>query len=110
MPNIKEEAVVLDLFAGCGGLSLGCEKNLLFLIEAYHSSNPMNGERVSTLKQLVVDSGANVVYVTAFLHKREGLKHLKELAWETEVWFANEPEHMIHLNCCKFLKIYNKDT
>lgn len=86
------------------------EKNLLFLIEAYHSSNPMNGERVSTLKQLVVDSGANVVYVTAFLNKREGLKHLKELAWETEVWFANEPEHMIHLNGCKFLEIYNKDT
>ncbi len=91
-------------------VAYSCEKNLLFLIEAYHSSNPMNGERVSTLKQLVVDSGANVVYVTAFLNKREGLKHLKELAWETEVWFANEPEHMIHLNGCKFLEIYNKDT
>lgn len=86
------------------------EKNLLFLIEAYHSSNPMNGERVSTLKQLVVDSGANVVFVTAFLNKLEGLKHLKEIAWETEVWFANEPEHMIHLNGCKFLEIYKKDS
>lgn len=85
------------------------EKNLLFLIEAYHSSNPMNGERVSTLKQLVVDSGANVVFVTAFLNKLEGLKHLKEIAWETEVWFANEPEHMIHLNGCKFLKVYNSE-
>ena len=85
------------------------EKNLLFLIEAYHSSNPMNGERVSTLKQLVVDSGANVVFVTAFLNKLEGLKHLKEIAWETEVWFANEPEHMIHLNGFKFLKVYNSE-
>ena len=85
------------------------EKNLLFLIEAYHSSNPMNVERVSTLKQLVVDSGANVVFVTAFLNKLEGLKHLKEIAWETEVWFANEPEHMIHLNGCKFLKVYNSE-
>lgn len=85
------------------------EKNLLFFIEAYHSSNPMNSERVNTLKQLVVDSGANVVFVTAFLNKQEGLKHLKEIAWETEVWFANVPEHMIHLNGCKFLKVYNSE-
>ena len=83
------------------------KKNLLFLIEAYHSSNPMNSERVSSLKQLVADSGANVVFVTAFLSKSEGLKHLKEIAWETEVWFANEPEHMIHLNGCRFLKAYD---
>lgn len=85
------------------------EKNLLFFIEAYHSSNPMNSERVNTLKRLVVDSGANVVFVTAFLNKQEGLKHLKEIAWETEVWFANVPEHMIHLNGCKFLKVYNSE-
>lgn len=82
------------------------EKNLLFLIEAYHSSNPMNNERVRQLRQLVADSSANVVFVTAFLSKTEGLKHLKEIAWETEVWFANEPNHMLHLNGHKFLKIY----
>ena len=82
------------------------EKNLLFLIEAYHSSNPMNSERVSSLKQLVADCEANVVFVTAFLSKTEGLKHLKEIAWETEVWFANEPNHMMHLNGHKFLEIY----
>lgn len=82
------------------------EKNLLFLIEAYHSSNPMNDERVRQLKQLVSDCRANVVFVTAFLSKTEGLKHLKEIAWETEVWFANEPNHMMHLNGYKFLEIY----
>ena len=82
------------------------EKNLLFLIEAYHSSNPMNSERVSSLKQLVADCGANVVFVTAFLSKKEGLKHLKEIAWDTEVWFANEPEHMMHLNGYKFLEVH----
>ena len=82
------------------------EKNLLFLIEAYHSSNPMNNERVSSLKKLVADCGANVVFVTAFLSKTEGLKHLKEIAWETEVWFANEPNHMMHLNGHRFLEIH----
>lgn len=82
------------------------EKNLLFLIEAYHSSNPMNNERVNSLKHLVADCGANVVFVTAFLNKSEGLKYLKDIAWETEVWFANEPEHMMHLNGYKFLEIH----
>ena len=67
----------------------------------------MNVERVNSLKNLVADSGANVVYVTAFLNKEEGLNHLKEIAWETEVWVADEPEHMIHLNGCKFLEVYN---
>ena len=82
------------------------EKNLLFLIEAYHTSNPMNSERVTSLKQLVADCKANVVFITAFLSKTEGLKHLKEIAWETEVWFASEPEHMMHLNGSKFLEIH----
>ena len=53
------------------------KKNLLFLIEAYHSSNPINCERVSTLNQLVADCGADVVFVTAVLNKLEGIKHLK---------------------------------
>ena len=82
------------------------KKNLLFLIEAYHSSNPMNNERVSSLKKLVADCEANVVFVTAFLSKTEGLKHLKEIAWETEVWFADEPNHMMHLNGHKFLEVH----
>ena len=82
------------------------EKNLLFLIEAYHSSNPMSKERVGQLKHLVADCSADIVFVTAFLSKSEGLKHLKEIAWETEVWFASEPEHMMHLNGYKFLEIH----
>lgn len=82
------------------------EKNLLFLIEAYHSSNPMNNDRVKTLERLVSSSTAHVVFVTAFLTKAEGLRRLKDIAWETEVWFANEPEHMVHLNGSKFLEMY----
>ena len=82
------------------------KKNLLFLIEAYHSSNPMNNDRLRTLGGLVAGSSANVVFVTAFLSRREGMKHLKEIAWGTEVWFADEPEHMMHLNGYKFLEIH----
>ena len=81
-------------------------KNLLYLIEAYHSSNPMNIQRVRLLKRLVADCPANVVFVTAFLTKKESIQHLIEVAWETEVWFADEPEHMVHLNGHKFLEIH----
>ena len=82
------------------------EKNLLYLIEAYHSSNPMDDARLRTLKRLVGQSSANVVFVTAFLSKTIGLRNLSKIAWETEVWFANEPEHMMHLNGHKFLEIH----
>ncbi|MBR1489371.1 MAG: hypothetical protein IJ611_01540 [Bacteroidales bacterium] len=82
------------------------QKNLLFLIEAYHSSNPMDEGRLRLLKQLVEHCDANVVFVTAFLSKSIGLKNLSRIAWETEVWFADEPEHMVHLNGHKFLKVY----
>lgn len=85
------------------------EENLLFLIEAYVTSNPINKERLKLLRRLVEKSTANVVFITAFLSKREGLRHLGEIAWETEVWFANEPEHMMHLNGYKFLKIYKQE-
>lgn len=83
------------------------QKNLLFLIEAYHSSNPMNQQRVNQLRRLTGKCPAEVVLVTAFLTRTDGMRHLKEVAWETEVWFANEPEHMIHLNGHKFLEIHN---
>ena len=66
----------------------------------------MSKERVGQLKLLVADCSADIVFVTAFLSKSEGLKHLKEIAWETEVWFASEPEHMMHLNGYKFLEIH----
>lgn len=87
-------------------VAFSSEKNLLFLIEAYHSSNPMDEERVRSLKQLVGGCSANVVFVTAFLTKNIGLRNLMKIAWETEVWFANEPEHMMHLNGHKFLEIH----
>lgn len=82
------------------------EKNLLYLIEAYHSSNPMDEDRLRSLKHLVEKCSANVVFVTAFLSKSIGLRNLSKIAWETEVWFANEPEHMMHLNGYKFLEIH----
>ena len=82
------------------------EKNLLFLIEAYNTSGPMDQSRVLKLKTLLKECTAHAVFITAFLNTKEFLKLFSKMAWETEVWIADNPEHMVHLNGCKFLEVY----
>lgn len=82
------------------------EKNLLFLIEAVANSGPMNESRISALKHLLRDCTANIVFFTAFLGMKEFRKHLVQIAWETEVWIADIPHHLVHFNGSKFLEIY----
>ncbi|PMN59509.1 BsuBI/PstI family type II restriction endonuclease [Vibrio lentus] len=80
------------------------DKNWLYLIEAVHSSNPLNPERCIELKRTVLkDCKSGIVFVTAFLSRSDFAKWLTSIAWETEVWLADKPEHMIHFNGDKFL-------
>lgn len=81
-------------------------KNLVFLIEAVHSSGPMSEVRVRKLTRQLGDCMANVVFVTAFLSKKEFRKWLADIAWETEVWLADSPDHMVHFNGFKFLEMH----
>ena len=46
---------------------------------------------------------AGKIFVTAFLDFKTYKKFAEELAWETEVWIAEMPEHMIHLNGDRFM-------
>ena len=43
------------------------------------------------------------IYVTAFLDRETFRKFSHDIAFETEVWIANRPEHMIHYNGDRFL-------
>lgn len=81
------------------------EKNLLFLIEAV-SAGPMSEIRVRKLKKQMEKCTAIPIFVTTFLSKKEFRKWVTEIAWETEVWIADSPEHMIHFNGYKFLEIH----
>ncbi|WP_336797390.1 BsuBI/PstI family type II restriction endonuclease [Erwinia aphidicola] len=84
------------------------EKKWIYLIEAVHSSNPLNAERCIELKRTVLkDCPYGVVFVTAFLTRKDFAKWMPEIAWETEVWLAEKPEHMIHFNGDKFLGPHN---
>jgi len=79
------------------------EKNWLVLVEAVTSHGPVNPKRRNELKTLFRDSKAGLVFVTAFLDRRTMTKYLNEISWETEVWVAEAPTHLIHFNGERFL-------
>lgn len=83
------------------------ENNWLFLIEAVHSSGPMNETRVFELKNILQDCKASLIFVTGFLTRNEFRKWISEIAWETEVWIADNPDHLIHFDGHKFLGPYD---
>jgi len=79
------------------------EKGWLVLIEAVTSHGPVNPKRRQELKELFAGSKVGIVFVTAFLDRRTMMKYLNDISWETEVWIAESPTHMIHFNGERFL-------
>ena len=82
------------------------KRNWLYLIEAVHSSGAISEVRMLELKRLTATCTAEIVYVTAFLTKTEFRKWVADIAWESEVWIAENPDHLIHFNGDKFLGPY----
>jgi type II restriction enzyme len=78
-------------------------KNWLFLIESVTTVNPISELRRRTLSLLTAKCTADVIYITAFADRAGYRRHAHDIAWETEVWIADAPEHMIHFNGDKFL-------
>jgi hypothetical protein len=81
-------------------------KNWLLLIEAVTSAGPVDAKRRKELKELFSDSKAGLVFVTAFATRRAMQAFIPAIAWESEVWIAEDPEHMIHFNGERFLGPY----
>lgn len=79
------------------------QKKWLFLIEVVTSHGPMSPKRVVELEKMLRNCKVGKVFVTAFLNFAEFKTHTPEIAWETEVWLADIPDHMIHYNGDKFL-------
>lgn len=82
------------------------EKDWLVLIEAVTSHGPIGIKRHNELKALFGCASSGLVFVTAFLTRRAMAKYLAEIAWETEVWIAEAPSHIIHFNGERFLGPY----
>jgi BsuBI/PstI restriction endonuclease domain/BsuBI/PstI restriction endonuclease HTH domain len=84
------------------------EKNWLYLVEAVHSSGPISPIRLVELKRLTTKCTADIVYITAFLDRATFRQWAPDIAWETEVWIAEAPDHLIHFNGDKFLGPYKE--
>lgn len=82
------------------------EKNWLLLVESVTSHGPVDGKRHAELAKLFAGSKAGLVYVTAFPNRSIMGRYLGEIAWETEVWVADAPSHLIHFNGVRFLGPY----
>jgi type II restriction enzyme len=82
------------------------ERNWLLLIESVTSHGPVDGKRYEELSKLFSESTAGLVYVTAFPNRALMGRYLGEIAWETEVWVADAPSHLIHFNGVRFLGPY----
>ncbi len=79
------------------------KKEWLFLIEVVTSHGPMSPKRVIELKAMLKECKIGKIFVTAFPNFAEFRKHTPEIDWETEVWIADNPDHLIHYNGDKFL-------
>ena len=82
------------------------DKNWLILVEAVTSHGPVDGKRHEELKNIFVNRSAGLVFVTAFPNRSLMARYLSEIAWETEVWTADAPSHLIHFNGVRFLGPY----
>jgi len=81
-------------------------KNHLFLIEAVTSHGPISPKRQVELIEALKECKAQKIYISAFPDFHEFKRHTDNIAWETEVWIASNPDHMIHFNGPKFFSTY----
>ena len=63
----------------------------------------MSPKRILEINEMTKDVSSGKIFVTAFPDFKTFKKFSEELAWETEVWISDMPEHMIHLNGDKFM-------
>ena len=79
------------------------DKDWIYFVESVTSVGPMDPKRILEITEMTQGVTVGKIFVTAFLDFKTYKKFSDELAWETEVWIAEMPEHMIHLNGDKFL-------
>ncbi|MCY2925563.1 MAG: BsuBI/PstI family type II restriction endonuclease [Planctomycetota bacterium] len=78
----------------------------LVLIEAVSSAGPVDAKRRKELKDLFAGCTAGLVFVTAFATRDAMRDFLTQISWETEVWVADDPDHLIHFNGERYLGPY----
>ena len=105
--GFAEDGIVLDKHGKLPDLVVNLpSRDWLVLIEAANSHGPVDAKRHAELEALFADSRAGLVYVSCFTSRGEMRKYLADIAWETEVWCADHPGHLIHFDGERFLGPY----
>ena len=84
------------------------EKDWLILVEAVTSRGPVDPKRHSELLDLFARARPGLVFVTAFLTRKAMTGYLADISWETDVWVAESPSHLIHFDGARFLGPYQE--
>lgn len=79
------------------------DKDWIYFIESVTSVGPMDAKRIFEITGMTMNVKSGMVFVTAFPDFATYKKFADSLAWDTEVWIAEMPDHMIHLNGDRFL-------
>jgi len=102
--RLKELGVTVDRKGKLPDVVLyDSENDWLFLIESVTSHGPVDGKRHGELAKLFTNATPGIVYVTAFPDRKIMGKYLADISWESEVWCADSPTHMIHFNGDRFM-------
>ena len=81
-------------------------RNWVLLIEAVISAGAVDAKRRKELKELFKGCKAGLVFVTAFEDRQAFGRFHNQISWETEVWIATDPDHIIHFDGERFLGPY----
>ena len=108
---LRELGVSLDKHGKLPDLIVYLEdRNWLVLMEAASTHGPVDAKRRGELEGLFGTASAGLVYVSCFPTREEYRRYATQLAWETEVWCADNPTHLIHYNGERFLGPYPTDV
>ena len=103
---LKELGIDIDPHGKMPDVIIQHKDEWLLIIEAVTSHGPMDDKRRLELKKIFSKSKVGLVFITAFLNKETMRKYLKRISWESEVWIADSPSHMIHFDGIRFLGPY----
>ena len=83
------------------------ERDCIFFVEAVHSFGEITDLRREHLRKLAATSGKKAIFISAFMDRKSFRKFSGNIGWETEVWIATDPAHMIHFDGDKYLSPYD---
>ena len=69
------------------------DKNWLALVESVTSHGPVDSKRYIELNDLFSNVNADLVFISAFPDRSTFVRFAHDIAWETEAWIADNPDH-----------------